>query len=295
MQMHLLMLFLLIHAGTEDRTTWNGVYYVPLLDSIWKRIAIHSHHQQRCENYVQMAALVSKTKIGETRRTWRAIAVSSIIRRFNQDAVDSLRRAECDEEKRAKIKRVSGAMRIKMFSNFINAFMKEVSRARTRISDDELQRMERSIASQKTKRSIEEQKILEDEFEVSVLEALKTYAAETESGYEETAYMGGRVFLRIITKSNGLEGALDAELLARKISEMLPEFGEQFGTDASLDEIPITQKKGFLKLHAARELMRHNSSLNEEDAKKQINSVEPQSSEMRGVLMRQQEILNKYT
>ena len=83
-------------------------------------------------------------------------------------------------------------------------------------------------------------------------------------------------FLRIITKSNGLEGALDAELLARKIPEMLPEFGEQFGTDASLDEIPISQKKGFLKLHAARELMRHYTSLSEEDATKKIHSVEPQ-------------------
>ena len=53
-------------------------------------IAIHSHHQQRCENFVQMLALISKTKVKEARRTQRAIAISLVIRRFNQLSLDRL-------------------------------------------------------------------------------------------------------------------------------------------------------------------------------------------------------------
>ena len=37
---------------------------------------------------MQMSNLMSKTMVREARRTWRAIIVSTIIRRFNQWAVD---------------------------------------------------------------------------------------------------------------------------------------------------------------------------------------------------------------
>ena len=53
-----------------DKSTWGDVDYEPLLDGIWKDIGIHSHHQQRCENYVQMSALIAKTLVGEARITW---------------------------------------------------------------------------------------------------------------------------------------------------------------------------------------------------------------------------------
>ena len=73
----------------HDISTWGGHNFHPFIDSIiWQEVSIHAHHQQRCENYVQMSNLVSKTMVREARRTWRAIIVSTIIRRFNQWAVD---------------------------------------------------------------------------------------------------------------------------------------------------------------------------------------------------------------
>jgi hypothetical protein len=47
----------------------------PFIDSITARIAIHSSHQQRCENHAQLAVMASKTNVGEKRRTWRAIYI----------------------------------------------------------------------------------------------------------------------------------------------------------------------------------------------------------------------------
>ena len=66
--------------GDEDRKTWEGVDYTSLVDGIWRTISIHAHHQQRCENFVQMSALIARTMVGEARRTWRAIAISATIK-----------------------------------------------------------------------------------------------------------------------------------------------------------------------------------------------------------------------
>ena len=49
------------------------------------------------ECYVQMAALVSKTLVGEKRRTWCSICQSVIMRPFNMQALR--RRVEEDSEK----------------------------------------------------------------------------------------------------------------------------------------------------------------------------------------------------
>ena len=102
----------LYKTGSIDKSTWGDVDYTPFVEGIWRKVAIHAHHQQRCENYVQMAALIAKTLVGEARRTWRAIAVSTIIRRFNLWALDKVRSEEKDLEKRKKIKRVSGSKRL---------------------------------------------------------------------------------------------------------------------------------------------------------------------------------------
>ena len=67
-----------------------------------KALSAHAIHQQRCENHVQLAALVAATNVGEDRRTWRAIALSCIMRVFNKKAVDAKRVKEPDPKKKSK-------------------------------------------------------------------------------------------------------------------------------------------------------------------------------------------------
>ena len=74
---------ILYFTGSIDKSTWAGEDFEPLLNGVWQDIVIHAMHQQRCENFVQMDALIAKTLVGEARRTWLAIAVSTIIRQFN--------------------------------------------------------------------------------------------------------------------------------------------------------------------------------------------------------------------
>ena len=51
-----------------DEDSWAGVDYTPLVDLVHQWIATHPLHQQRCENYVQLAALVASTNVSEGRR-----------------------------------------------------------------------------------------------------------------------------------------------------------------------------------------------------------------------------------
>ena len=45
-------------TGKIDKSTWGDDHdYEGLLIGIWRCIGVHSHHQQRCENHVQMAAI----------------------------------------------------------------------------------------------------------------------------------------------------------------------------------------------------------------------------------------------
>ena len=79
----MLMKIILCFTGSIDKSTWAGEDSEPLLNGVWQDIVIHAMHQQRCENFVQMAALIAKILVGEARRTWREIAVSTIISRFD--------------------------------------------------------------------------------------------------------------------------------------------------------------------------------------------------------------------
>jgi hypothetical protein len=241
-----------------------------------------------------MAALIAKTLVGETRRTWRAIAASAIIRRFNQEAVDFLRAAESDPEKRKKIKRAEGSNRIKLFAQFIRRFMEEVVAADGDIIDKATRdKLAESISDKTLKASAAELKEIMKSFEdVFLREELTQYKAELPRGYTRTAIMGGKVLLRILTKSAGYESVIDAELIARNIPQEDQEFITEFGEDANLKLAPINKKKAALKKHEVFLNHRENPRLTYEEHFKLTKAVVPQSEEMKEVLVKQRQILS---
>ena len=70
--------------GAVDKSSWNGTDYMPFVNDIIRTICIHANHQQRCENMVQLCGLVATTKVGEGRRSCRAITQSIGPRRYNR-------------------------------------------------------------------------------------------------------------------------------------------------------------------------------------------------------------------
>lgn len=73
-------------------------------------------------------------------------------------------------------------------------------------------------------------------------EDLKQYKDELPKGYTLTSLMDGRVLLRILTKKNGFEDAIDAELIARKIPEEDVAFIKKLGGNAKLDSVNTNQQ-----------------------------------------------------
>ena len=141
--------------GSIDKSTWSDVDYEPLLDGIWREIGIHSHHQQRCGTYVQMVALIAKMLVHEAWWTQRAISVSTIIRRFNIQAVAIKQKTEKDPEKRKNIKQVSGRDWIILFSDFVRDFSKSAWRSKNIIGNKRYQNIVASIEKSNNKTSAE--------------------------------------------------------------------------------------------------------------------------------------------
>ena len=169
--LHIRTVFIYVYnnTGEIDKSTWGEVDYTSLLDGIWRTIGIHSHHQQLCENYVQLAALIAKTKVGEARRTWRAIGMSTLIRPFNLWAIERVRAREKDEEKRKKLKRVEGASRIELLSEFVSRLvLKEMKEARDNTAPEQYAKYVESIRKTKNKASQKEK----DDFVLGIQRAV---------------------------------------------------------------------------------------------------------------------------
>ena len=101
----------------------SDVNYEPLAELVHQTVATHALHQQRCENYVQMAALTASTNVGEGRRTHRSNALSRIMRGFNHESSHDI-----SKTRGKKVNRVEGSNRVRMFAKHINSFHTEVCR-----------------------------------------------------------------------------------------------------------------------------------------------------------------------
>ena len=100
-----------------------GKWY-PLVTAIWQEICIHSNHQQRCENYVQLSGLLALTGVSEDRRSCRAISVAAIIRRFNQWALGEWnKRKAAEDPPLPPVAKVQGAPKNMLFFEFLDDFL----------------------------------------------------------------------------------------------------------------------------------------------------------------------------
>jgi hypothetical protein len=277
-----------------DTSSWGYHDYGSLLDNIWMMIAIHSHHQQRCENFVQMSALISKTKVKEARRKQWAIAILLVIRRFNQLSLDQLQEDEPDPIKRAWLQRVRGSAQTEWLSDYTDLIFQQVAEARDKLGTVKCDAVLNSIRSGLTKVSAKERMALVASFERSVKKdtALRKYAAETVSGYTATVLMDRKIVISAMTKKANCEGSLNLEIIARKIPLEMPEFISECGSNMCLDQVSIKQKQYFLRLDEARCSMKDNPFLNETDAIKAASAFTPISSECQQLLAQDNAVEN---
>ena len=86
-------------------------------------MCIHISHQQRCESYVQMCGLLSKTGVEEVRRYIRSILISNYHRNFNW-ALEEKSKMQLAKDK-DEVKRLQGSDKTYLFLKFMkNQFTK---------------------------------------------------------------------------------------------------------------------------------------------------------------------------
>jgi len=184
----------------ED-TRGNPYDFSALRDAIWNEIAIHSSHQQRCENYVQLAALVSKTRVGEVRRTLRAIILSTIIRPFHMWAKQEIVRR--NPEKKAP-RRVEGQIRGELLIKFVDQFRRKLNRAKRSISNERYDAIKKKLIDQNEKTSAryttENMEKMKESLEKSTRRVTK--AEEAAGFYDKTVMMSGGISFKLLSMVN---------------------------------------------------------------------------------------------
>jgi len=260
-----------------DEDTWGSVDYSSLVNAIRSMIVIHPHQSQRIENYVQLAASISKTLVGEDRRSYRAMAHSIIMRPFNLLAVENKRATIDDKEKKKKIRRAEGSYRIATFAQFMNDFGKEADAAREKIGDAEYRRIRDTLKGDANRRSTKERKAKTLKFSTDIQKKRVVIKAEMNSRVDVTAQMGGGVLLHILTRTNNFEPHIDAECEARNI--------KGYRTNLTIGEKKKLLRTDELKIWAAQGKARDGIKQND------VNYIVPQSEMMKSLVPVQEEIL----
>ena len=239
-------------ADEDDETTAVDIWdksskpsfnkYKPFREDIIRTICIHSSHQQRCENYVQLCGLISMTGVGEVRRTCRAIINSIIHRRFNLWALQRTneRRKLNDQD---PVTRVQGSERMTLFQMFIDRFFKKVEKAKA-YAPDLWKSVRQRLSNGSVKASNRERLNRMRTFHDGLKKAPKTTKAVQPMGIEQTVHTSNAVQLSLFANTKNkflpagmsIEGILQAELHARNL---VMKGGEETNLKAQRDAIQL--------------------------------------------------------
>lgn len=157
------------------------------------------------ENFVQLAALVAKTNVGEVRRSLRAIILSTIIRPFHQWAKEYL---EDKEDNRPR--HIKGSARGMLLIKYIEMFAKKAERARqraiARVGASALKKVMDRLTSKDAKTSAIERKRKMNEFAAGLQKKRKIFKQEEATGVVDMpVYMVGGVIFRHLTMNRSCD------------------------------------------------------------------------------------------
>ena len=252
--------------------------YAPFRLDIIFSICIHSSHQQRCENYVQLCGLLSSTGVGEVRRTCRAIINSILHRRFNLWA---LRHANEKRKKNGKdpVMRLQGAERMTYFQRFAKKFFKKADKAK-RFKPELWTSVRDRLSNGSVKASNMERLNRMKQFHESLKKKPKNLKAAQPKGIEQTSSTSGAVKLGIFTHTNNtylhgtgmsVDGLIDAELEVRCL----------LGNNVQ-EESSLLQKRKAIQLHEYTRILA--ADPNKEVTLAKVIDFQPMSVEMKEFL-----------
>jgi len=272
-----------------DESTWDGEDYSDLAVAIIRCLVNHANHQQRCENYVQATGLISQTNIGEARPTIRTIIVSVIIRRFNAWGLKKLQSTPRLWKTAGKMPaRLTGSNKTYLFLEYLDQYLKEVDVANEAIDQldiakggkagDTRRRIIAHLELQAGKISAAEGDAFVESVTAKYGDDVPQYVAEVGGEVDVPADMGGKVLLRIFTKTRDrfikavnndltMEKCVVAEIEARKISI----------SEENLKSLSIAEKRKKIRKNEFDNISSERKGMAETDVK----DFTPESLEMK--------------
>mmetsp|Transcript_31076 Transcript_31076/g.74102 ORF Transcript_31076/g.74102 Transcript_31076/m.74102 type:complete len:1200 (+) Transcript_31076:150-3749(+) len=249
-----------------DENTWTNCYD-PIVDMVHKRIAIHPIHQQRCENHVQMAALVASTSVNEVRRTSRCIALSGILRPFHQAALkeaNEIRAIENEwlesqnkEKKAGEVDRVAGSLRMMLLGDYVDAYSEKVEDTMADVPDEMLRKVFDLVTNKNSKISAKmvDEKVKRYKESMEKKPRKVTKSEINEDGIDIPPEVKGGLKRKFLVKR--YEPQIDAEIIFREIKVPLinqvtedeEEINYQRATKKNLMKVGIRDKKRVLLEH----------------------------------------------
>ena len=184
----------------------NGIDYEPCVNDIIRKICIHSSHQQRCENYVQLCGLLASTGVGEVRRTCRAIINSVINRRFNAWVLPEANKRR-NELGMSPVKRIEGKEKIALFREYCEDFFKNCDARKDAAPNGMWERVINRLSGVADKASVAEQKARLEKCISCIGTKFKYSKTQEAKGVEQTAHTAGAVSLKhlVICKTSYLK------------------------------------------------------------------------------------------
>ena len=261
---------------------WTEGAFKKLRISVIRNILIHPIHQQLSERMVQAAALAAQTNVNEDRRTCRAIAMTTIVRPSNQAALLE-RQATLEKQGKKKIDRAQGMYRVASQLTFIDQFFADVEQSRELFGQEELDRIKKDLSSSKAKQSELDRAEMMQLFDDGLELERNRNKAEQPRRMDITAFMGGGILLRILTKKNGTEDVVNAEIKARNIAM----------SDRQQESWNIAAKRTKLRKDEMKRMADNSGMALNGIRLSDVTYIKPISDDMKGLFPLQESILSK--
>ena len=182
------------------------------------------------------------------------------------------------------MKTVEDSPKIGLFLEyFTSKFCPRADKGKRRVGMKKWKEFRSRLESKDEKSSSEENKKTLLDYQRALRKDLKQVQAEKPSGVDVQARVKDGILLRILTKKNGFEPHVNAEIRARNI-EM---------TAAQEKDWTIAEKRKKLRIDEAERWKRDPSRSGGNIEEKDIKFINPISEEMKGLFNAQTTILNK--
>jgi hypothetical protein len=136
-----------------DEATWPEAQdFTVLKDLVISEIVPLASHQQRVENYMQMAGHISKTVVDEKRCTWRAICQVAFRRPFREKVLERVRATKATMQEKKKVRRVRG-QKLQHMSEEVTEFVDKCDVAGVQLGDDRMKRIKEGLKDKDNKTS----------------------------------------------------------------------------------------------------------------------------------------------